>query len=243
MMGRMAEQMQDFPTDWQRALVLVAHPDDPEYGMATAISRWTTEGKRIDYVLATSGEAGIAGMAPAECGPLREDEQRRAGRHVGVEDITFLGFPDSELRDDRALRSALTQQIRRRRPEVVLSLYRGPAWGPEAPNQRDHIEFGRAAVAAVAGLPAEERPRWLFENGPGSTHRVAVGEHDVQRAISSLAEHDVYLAVLDPDTPVREQARAQVESTCRRDDDGGLWVGFTLVDPDAPGDIDAVPAE
>ncbi|OYO07758.1 PIG-L deacetylase family protein [Enemella evansiae] len=226
----MDSRLPEFPADWQRALVLVAHPDDPEYGMATAISRWTREGKRVDYVLATSGEAGIDGMEPAVCGPLREEEQRRAGAVVGVTDITFLGFPDSELRNDESLRSALGKEIRDRRPDVVLSLYRGPAWGPEAPNQRDHIEFGNAAVAATADLPAEERPRWLFENGPGSTHRVAVTEEDVQRAIGSLAEHDVYLQVLDPDTPVAEQARKQVEMTCQRDEDGGIWVGFTRVD-------------
>lgn len=226
----MDSELPEFPTDWQRALVLVAHPDDPEYGMATAISRWTAEGKRVDYVLATSGEAGIEGMEPAACGPLREDEQRRAGAVVGVTDISFLGFPDSRLRNDEALRSALSKEIREHRPDLVLSLYRGPAWGPEAPNQSDHIEFGNAAVDAVAGLPAEERPRWLFENGPGPTHRVAVTDRDVQRAIGSLAEHDVYLEVLDPQTPVIEQARKQVEMTCHRDTDGGIWVGFTQID-------------
>ena len=69
-------QLAQFPNDWQTALVLVAHPDDPEYGMSAAVNRWTSEGKRVVYGLATSGEAGIQGMTPQECGPLREDEQR-----------------------------------------------------------------------------------------------------------------------------------------------------------------------
>ena len=84
-----------FPTNWHTALVLVPHPDDPEYGMAAAVHRWTSEGKQVIYTLATSGEAGIEGMPPEECGPIREEEQRRSAAHVGVDVVEFLGFPDS----------------------------------------------------------------------------------------------------------------------------------------------------
>lgn len=52
--------MEPFPEDWQRAIVVVAHPDDIEYGAAAAVARWTDQGKDVRYVLATSGEAGIA---------------------------------------------------------------------------------------------------------------------------------------------------------------------------------------
>ena len=90
---------EQFPTGWSHAVIVVAHPDDPEYGIAHAVSRWTREGRRVSYLLLTSGEAGIQGMEPAECGPLREEEQRRAGMHVGVTDIEFLGLPDSRLSD------------------------------------------------------------------------------------------------------------------------------------------------
>ena len=61
--------------DWQRALAIVAHPDDLEYGAASAIARWTDQGKTVIYSLVTSGEAGIDGMDPAEAGPLREREE------------------------------------------------------------------------------------------------------------------------------------------------------------------------
>ena len=64
------------PEDWDRALAVVAHPDDLEYGAASAIARWTGQGKWVGYVLVTAGEAGIDGMHPDEAGPLRRDEER-----------------------------------------------------------------------------------------------------------------------------------------------------------------------
>jgi len=59
------------PSDWSRALVIAAHPDDIEYGLAAAVASWTSSGKEVHYLLATRGEAGIAGMPPEEAGPLR----------------------------------------------------------------------------------------------------------------------------------------------------------------------------
>lgn len=220
----------EFPTDWQHAVILVAHPDDPEYGMAAAVARWTREGKRVDYVLASSGEAGIEGLDPAECGPLREDEQRRAGAQVGVTDIDFLGLPDSRLANDELTRSLVRRELEARRPDVAIVTYRGPEWAPGAPNQSDHIEFGNACVEAIAALPEDVRPRWVFENDPTYTHIVTVSREDVEAAVRSLAEHERYLSVLDPSTPVAEQARAVVDQSCRVDDEGRTYVGFALVE-------------
>ena len=64
--------------DWQRALAVVAHPDDMEYGAAAAVARWTSAGKEVAYVLVTRGEAGISSLPPGQCGPLREEEQHRS---------------------------------------------------------------------------------------------------------------------------------------------------------------------
>ena len=74
--------LEQFPDDWSRALCIVAHPDDLEYGAAGAIARWTAAGKEVAYLLVTRGEAGIDAMSPAEAGPLREAEERaeRRGR-------------------------------------------------------------------------------------------------------------------------------------------------------------------
>ncbi|MFQ6078115.1 MAG: PIG-L deacetylase family protein, partial [Thermodesulfobacteriota bacterium] len=57
--------------DWDRALAVVAHPDDLEYGAASAIARWTSQGKQISYILVTRGEAGIDSVSPQGVGPLR----------------------------------------------------------------------------------------------------------------------------------------------------------------------------
>ncbi len=75
---------------WGRALVVMAHPDDMEYGGAAAVARWTGHGKSVAYCLATSGEAGIDTLPPDTCGPLREREQEQACRIVGVSELQFL---------------------------------------------------------------------------------------------------------------------------------------------------------
>ena len=144
-------------------MVFVAHPDDPEYGMSAAVSRWVREGKRVEYVLATSGEAGIQGMPPDECGPLREEEQRRAAAHVGVDVVDFLGFPDSRLENTAELRVAVRSEIESRKPDLIVTLFTGPRFSPEIPNQSDHIEFGNAVLEAAAG--SAHQARWVSSRG------------------------------------------------------------------------------
>jgi len=70
------------PEDWDRAMAVAAHPDDIEYGTASAIARWTAQGKTVTYLLATRGEAGIDSMSPDVAAPLREQrsEERRVGK-------------------------------------------------------------------------------------------------------------------------------------------------------------------
>src|SRR4051794_12414298 len=85
------------PADWSRALVVVAHPDDIEYGLGAAVASWTSSGKEVHYLLATRGEAGMAGVPPEEAGPLREEEERRSAAVVGVTEVEFLDFRDGVL--------------------------------------------------------------------------------------------------------------------------------------------------
>src|SRR5207248_10971270 len=88
------DMMEPVPEDWERAVAVVAHPDDLEYGMASAVARFTAQGKEVSYVLATSGESGIDSMSPERCGPLRESEQRASAAVVGVDHVEFLGHRD-----------------------------------------------------------------------------------------------------------------------------------------------------
>ena len=93
----MSQQLEPLSATWSTALAIVAHPDDLEYGTAAAVARWTSEGRRVVYCLATRGEAGIDGMAPEEAGPTREKEQRCAASVVGVTEVDFLDHPDGML--------------------------------------------------------------------------------------------------------------------------------------------------
>lgn len=202
-MGGVSEP-QIFPEDWTTALVLVAHPDDPEYGLAAAVARWTSSGRTVAYGLATSGEAGIAGMSPGTAGPVREEEQRRSAAVVGVDEVRFWGYPDSQLRNTPELRESIRTSIARYSPDIVITLWGGPDWGNGVANQSDHMEFTRAVAeaAAEAGVTA-------YQTAPEPTLIVDVTGF-TERAVESLAEHRQYLSVLDPSTPVIEQARAQV---------------------------------
>lgn len=213
-----------FPSDWSSALVLVPHPDDPEYGIAAAVAKWTATGKTVRYTLACRGEAGIAGMAPEEAGPIREAEQRHSAEIVGVDTVDFWDFPDSNIRNSPALRAAITSVIAATTPDLVVTIYGGAEWGPGMPNQRDHIEFAAAVTAAYDSLT--DPPRWLFQNGPQPTH-VETVDGFVDVAVRALAAHQAYLSVLDPRTPVAEQARKHVD-VVSPEIDGHRVVGFVL---------------
>lgn len=232
-----------FPTDWSRALVVAAHPDDIEYGVAAAVAVWTSAGKEVHYLLATRGEAGIAGMPPAEAGPLREEEERRSAAVVGVTEVEFLDHRDGTLVEGPALRRDLAAAIRRHRPELVVTLHGGDTWtGPDvtpaAWNSADHRALSRSVLDAVADAGNE----WIFpelteEPWSGAEyvavqtigdppHVVDVAD-GVELAVASLTEHRRYLEVLAPDVPVEEQAR-QVVDQATLTEDGDRRVGFRL---------------
>lgn len=144
--------------NWHRALAVVAHPDDLEFGAAAAVARWTRQGKRIVYCLVTSGEAGIDGVTPAESRRLREAEQVESARVVGVDAVEFLGLPDGVLEYGAPLRAAIAEVVRRHRPEIVLTNNFRETWGGEALNQADHMAVGRATLDAVR----DAGNRWVF---------------------------------------------------------------------------------
>src|ERR1035437_5111357 len=134
--------MEPVPEAWERAVAVVAHPDDLEYGMASAIARFTSHGKQVSYVLATSGEAGIDGLAPGVCGPLRREEQRRSVAAVGVDHVEFLGHPDGSVEYGLGLRRDIAGALRRLRPEVVFGMIFDLTWG-ESGSVNHRSEEGR----------------------------------------------------------------------------------------------------
>jgi LmbE family N-acetylglucosaminyl deacetylase len=231
------------PDDWQRALVVAAHPDDIEYGAAAAVAVWTAAGKEVRYLLATRGEAGVAGMSPAEAAPLREDEERRAAAVVGVSEVEFLDHRDGVLEPGVALRRDLAAAIRRHRPDLVLTMYGGDTWTlpgvtPGYLNSADHRALTRSVLDAVA----DAANQWIFSElteerwsgvqyvavqtiGPEPPHVMDVAA-GVEKAVASLAEHRRYLEALS-DEPVDEQARRQIDMATLTED-GERRVGFRL---------------
>ena len=144
--------------DWERALCVVAHPDDMEFGAAAAVARWTGQGKQVTYCMVTSGEAGIDGTIPEQAGPLREDEQLAACRAVGVEACEFLRLPDGVLEYGVPLRDAIAGVVRRHRPDIVITGNFQDTWGGRNLNQADHIAVGKAVLDAVR----DAGNRWIF---------------------------------------------------------------------------------
>lgn len=150
--------LQPLAEDWQRALCIVAHPDDMEFGAAAAVARWTGQGKTVAYCMVTSGEAGIDGLSPDECRTVREAEQVASARIVGVDVVDFLGLPDGVLEYGVPLRRALAGVVRRHRPEIVVTGNFRDTWGGQNLNQADHIAVGKAVVDAVR----DAGNRWVF---------------------------------------------------------------------------------
>lgn len=147
----------------ESAMVIMAHPDDPEFSCGGTIARWTQAGSRVRYVLCTSGDVGIAspGMTKAQAVEIREAEQREAARIAGVDDVVFLREPDGMLEATLKLRKKLVRQIRQFRPEVVVTGDPTVVWvGDGYINHPDHRAAATAAVDAV--FPAAGQPN-LFE--------------------------------------------------------------------------------
>jgi LmbE family N-acetylglucosaminyl deacetylase len=215
--------LEPFPDEWERALCVVAHPDDLEYGGAAAVARWTSEGRTVSYLLVTSGEAGIDDRPPAECGPLRREEQLASARAVGVDVVEFLDHPDGAVLYGVPLRRDIARAIRRHRPEVLLGInhratWTDPATGGGPLNQADHRAVGWATIDAARdagnrwifedllaeGLEPWSGARWAaFASSPKATHAVDVTGH-LDRGVASLRAHALYLAGLGRDFDIEE---------------------------------------
>jgi LmbE family N-acetylglucosaminyl deacetylase len=199
--------LQPLTEDWERALCVVAHPDDMEFGGAAAVARWTAQGKQVVYCMVTSGEAGIDSMTPDECREVCEAEQIESARIVGVDEIDFLGLPDGILEYGVPLRKAITEEVRLHRPDIVITNNFRDTWGGQSLNQPDHIATGRAVLDAVR----DAGNRWLFSDqlvggrepwagvrevwclgSPDATHAVDITD-TFERGIESLRAHQTYI--------------------------------------------------
>jgi len=197
-----------------RALVVCAHPDDVDFGAGGTVAALTAAGTVVSYCLATSGEAGSDHLSidADELRVLREAEQTEAARRLGVDDLTFLGFPDGRLEATVELRGGITAAIRRSRPDLVI------CQSPERMLERifashpDHLAAGEATLCAV--YPDSRNPRSFSEQLVDG-----LGPHTVAEVwLMAHPQPDLRVDVTDTFALKVAALRAHESQTGHRDD-------------------------
>jgi LmbE family N-acetylglucosaminyl deacetylase len=208
----------------ESAMAIVAHPDDIEFSCVGTLARWAKAGARISYVLCTSGDVGIdeAGMTRQRATEIREAEANEAARIAGATEVIFLREPDGMLQPTLELRRRLVREIRRFRPEVVVSGDPTILWaGSDYIIHPDHRAAATAALDATfpaAGQPnlfeeiADEgflahKPRMVYVTVWGGETDLYVNiEETIDLKITSLRAHKSQMKDWDPEPSVREWA-------------------------------------
>jgi LmbE family N-acetylglucosaminyl deacetylase len=190
----------------ERALVVVAHPDDAEFWAGGTIARWVGAGVAVMYCVLTDGETGgyDASISRDDIPHIRRAEQQKAAAVLGVKDVRFFGLTEGGLRsDDSNLRRKLVRLIRQVRPQRVIT------WSPEWNWQRfrschpDHRATGEIVLSAIypdagnqfAHLSLREegleawtvREAWLL-NSPHVNHYVDITDV-FERKVTAVRLH------------------------------------------------------
>jgi LmbE family N-acetylglucosaminyl deacetylase len=201
----------------ESAMVVVAHPDDAEFGMAGTVAAWTTEGCRVAYVVCTDGNAGShePGMTREKLAEIRRAEQRAACAVLGVTDVLFLGHDDGQLQPTLELRRDLVRAIRQHKPEVVLTSDPTVQFSRGSHiNHPDHRAAAQAALDAVA--PASAMPLlWPEVGEPHRVRKVYVRgndepnvwvdiTHTIEQKIAALKLHASQMGEWDPTDRIKD---------------------------------------
>jgi LmbE family N-acetylglucosaminyl deacetylase len=199
-----------------RALVVVAHPDDLDFGAGGTIASWTAAGVDVSYCVITDGDAG--GFDPdvprSEIGGIRQAEQRAAAAELGVDDVTFLGYPDGRLAVSIELRRDVSRVIRQKRPHRVLAQSPERSWDRVYASHPDHLAAGEAAMCAV--YPDARNPFAHLELAAEGLEAWTVEQVWVMGGAGGVADHVVDVTDVFP----RKLAalRAHVSQTEHMDD-------------------------
>jgi LmbE family N-acetylglucosaminyl deacetylase len=159
-------------------MVIMAHPDDPEFSSGGTIALWARGGTEIIYLILTNGNKGSDDptMTPQQLRQVRQEEQQHAANLLGVKTIIFLDEPDGELQPTLRVRQRVVREIRRHRPDIVIcpdpSAY---YFGNTYINHPDHRAAGQIALEAI--FPAARNRMYhpeLLEEGlsPHPVHEV-----------------------------------------------------------------------
>jgi LmbE family N-acetylglucosaminyl deacetylase len=214
--------------DIERALVVMAHPDDVDFGAAGTVANLTDAGVEVVYCLVTDGQAGgfDRTIPRAEMASIRREEQTKAAAEVGVTRLEFLGHMDGAVVADHGLRHDIAMVIRRVRPQVVITQSPIRNLASTYGSHPDHLATGEATMCAVypdarnpfafVGMPCADLDEWAVSevwivNGPDADGFVDI-TGNLDRKIAALrahaSQHD------DPDA-MEERVRRWWESIAR----------------------------
>ena len=201
------------------AMVIVAHPDDAEFGMAGTVAKWASAGCQITYVLCTDGNAGShePDMTREAVAEVRRVEQRAACAELGVEQVVFLGHDDGQLEPTMELRRELVAELRKVRPEVAICgdptrLFVGDGYI----NHPDHRAAAQAALDAI--FPAAQMPllwpelgephrvRQVYVQGNSEPNTWVDISEALGRKIAALKKHASQIGDWDPTERITEWA-------------------------------------
>lgn len=132
---------------YKRAMIVVAHPDDAEFGFGGALAKIAKEGMQLAYVLCTNGDKGTGDpdMTSEQLAVIRQQEQRDASAIIGTTDVTFLGYGDGELESSREVIGKIVREIRRFKPDIIFCQ---EAYNRSRHTHRDHRMAGQSAFDA-----------------------------------------------------------------------------------------------
>jgi LmbE family N-acetylglucosaminyl deacetylase len=157
------------PGTWdtpQNILVVLAHPDDPEFFCGATLARWARAGHAVDYHLLTCGDKGFNDSTPADMSTdalcaIRHEEQANAARVIGARAVHWLDRPDGYLVPDLDLRREIVRLIRRMKPDVLVTCDPQTLFATYGLNHPDHRAAGQAVLDAV--FPAAGSPVFFPE--------------------------------------------------------------------------------
>ena len=175
-----------------RVLVVAAHPDDPEFLAGGTIARLAKEGREIAYVIVTNGNKGSGdrSVTSSLLMPIREAEQRHAARVLGVGGVEFLGYEDGELEDTRDLRRDVTREIRRWRPDLVITLNPSRTYNNFPGWHRDHRTTARVVLDCVYPLARDHLsfPELLPDYEPHEVKEVYLIQWEQPRLVIDITD-------------------------------------------------------
>ena len=175
----------------ERVLVVTAHPDDSEFGAGGTVAKFVREGREVAYCIGTNGNKGSSDrtMTPERLATIRTEEQRNAARVLGVERVSFLGYPDGEVEDTRELRRDVSREIRRFRPDLVVCQNPNRTYNLGA-SHRDHRTVGGAVLDCVYPLARDHLafPELMPEFEPHKVREVYVMQWNEPHIVSDISE-------------------------------------------------------